>query len=99
MAILLADLARLVDGNLIGDGSVEINGAATLATARPGEISFLDDLEKTAPDRQISGQCPGGSGRFSTQWNPCYSNPGCSDKLFQHRRTFPTAPTETKDWH
>ena len=41
MTLLLAELAELVDGKLIGDGSVEIHGAATLATARPGEIAFL----------------------------------------------------------
>jgi UDP-3-O-[3-hydroxymyristoyl] glucosamine N-acyltransferase len=42
MATLLADLAGLVGGTLHGPPDLPITGAATLATARPGEISFLE---------------------------------------------------------
>ena len=46
MGTPLAELARLVDGRLSGDGNIEIEEAATLARAQEGEISFLDNAEK-----------------------------------------------------
>lgn len=46
MPICLAALAKLVDGQLIGDGALWINAAAPLDTAQPDEISFLDSPEK-----------------------------------------------------
>ena len=46
MGTPLAELARLVDGRLSGDGNIEIEEAATLACAQEGEISFLDNAEK-----------------------------------------------------
>ncbi|NIN76403.1 MAG: UDP-3-O-(3-hydroxymyristoyl)glucosamine N-acyltransferase [Planctomycetales bacterium] len=46
MPTQLAELARLVDGQLLGDGSLEITGAATLATAAEGDISLLDCAER-----------------------------------------------------
>ncbi|MDH3718388.1 MAG: UDP-3-O-(3-hydroxymyristoyl)glucosamine N-acyltransferase [Planctomycetota bacterium] len=46
MSTQLAEIARLVDGQLLGDGSLEISDAATLTTARQGEISLLDCAEK-----------------------------------------------------
>ena len=49
MGTPLAELARLVDGRLSGDGTIEIEEAATLARAQEGEISFLDNAEKTSP--------------------------------------------------
>lgn len=42
MGLPLAEIARLIDGNLSGQGDVEINGAATLPVARPGEITLAD---------------------------------------------------------
>jgi UDP-3-O-[3-hydroxymyristoyl] glucosamine N-acyltransferase len=42
MATLLADLAGLVGGTLHGPPELLITGAATLTTARAGEISFLE---------------------------------------------------------
>ncbi len=42
MATLLADLAGLVGGTLHGPPELHITGAATLATAKAGEISFLE---------------------------------------------------------
>lgn len=45
MTIRLEDLAQLVEGTVVGDGSIEISNAATLTAANPGEISFLDDAE------------------------------------------------------
>ncbi|HEY2411146.1 MAG TPA: UDP-3-O-(3-hydroxymyristoyl)glucosamine N-acyltransferase [Pirellulaceae bacterium] len=42
MGLPLAEIARLVDGNLSGQGDLEICGAATLAIARPGEITLAD---------------------------------------------------------
>ncbi len=40
-AYSLAELARLVGGNVVGDDSVRIEGVATLANASPRQISFL----------------------------------------------------------
>jgi len=39
--VRLSDLAALVGGTLVGDGGVEITGAAGLADARAGEVAFL----------------------------------------------------------
>jgi UDP-3-O-[3-hydroxymyristoyl] glucosamine N-acyltransferase len=47
MPICLAALAKLVDGQFIGDGSLLINAAAPLETAQPDEITFLDSPEKS----------------------------------------------------
>src|SRR5438552_11164646 len=46
MPISLAALARLVDGQIMGDASVEIAGAATLLDAREGDITLVDRTEK-----------------------------------------------------
>ncbi|HEY2147068.1 MAG TPA: UDP-3-O-(3-hydroxymyristoyl)glucosamine N-acyltransferase [Pirellulales bacterium] len=48
MPTSLAMLAKLVGGRLAGagNGGVEIEGAATLEDAEPGQISFLDSAEK-----------------------------------------------------
>ncbi|HEV3023799.1 MAG TPA: UDP-3-O-(3-hydroxymyristoyl)glucosamine N-acyltransferase [Pirellulales bacterium] len=46
MAVSLAELAKLVGGDVLGEGSTAINGAATLSAARPGEISFVSSAEK-----------------------------------------------------
>ena len=39
--IEITELAQMVDGEVIGDGSLTIHGFAPLDTAGPGEISFL----------------------------------------------------------
>ncbi len=46
MTTTLAALSRLVHGTLIGDGQLQLHGAATLDCARADEITFLD-----APDK------------------------------------------------
>ena len=48
MSLTLAEIARLVDGQLVGDDNLIITGAATLPVARPGEIT-LADHPKLAP--------------------------------------------------
>jgi UDP-3-O-[3-hydroxymyristoyl] glucosamine N-acyltransferase len=45
----LEEIARRVGGELAGDASLRITGAATLADARPGDISLADDICR-APD-------------------------------------------------
>lgn len=42
MSLPLATIASLVRGKLVGDGNLLIRGAATLSTARPGEITLCD---------------------------------------------------------
>jgi UDP-3-O-[3-hydroxymyristoyl] glucosamine N-acyltransferase len=46
MAVRLAELATLVGGKLVGDSCLEINGAATLECAKPGEITLVDKADK-----------------------------------------------------
>ena len=46
MPTTLAALARLVDGELLGDGALEICGAAALMDAASGEITLVDRNEK-----------------------------------------------------
>ena len=46
MHATLAELAALVDGQIIGDGQLMILGAATVRDAEPGQITLVDQLEK-----------------------------------------------------
>jgi UDP-3-O-[3-hydroxymyristoyl] glucosamine N-acyltransferase len=46
MPTTLADLARLVEGRVIGDGSQRIAGANTLTAAGPDDITLLDSPDK-----------------------------------------------------
>src|SRR5258708_39245395 len=46
MPTSLAALARLVGGTVVGDDSVEIEGAASLLDAGPGDITLVDRNEK-----------------------------------------------------
>lgn len=46
MAVTLAELADLVGGTLVGPGDLEISGAATLSTANPHDITFIDSIER-----------------------------------------------------
>jgi len=46
MQATLAELASLVDGQLVGDAAALITGAASLGDAQPGEITLIDCAEK-----------------------------------------------------
>jgi UDP-3-O-[3-hydroxymyristoyl] glucosamine N-acyltransferase len=46
--LALSEIARLVEGVFTGNGDLLIEGAATLAVARPGEITLADG-PKLAP--------------------------------------------------
>lgn len=46
MARTLAELAQLVGGTVVGDGSLPIAGAAPLTTAAAGEITLIDAPER-----------------------------------------------------
>jgi UDP-3-O-[3-hydroxymyristoyl] glucosamine N-acyltransferase len=48
MTVLLAELCRLVEGTLTGDGSTVVRGAATLGEAAAGEITLIDQPDKVA---------------------------------------------------
>ncbi len=48
MATTLAALAQLVGGQVIGDGSVAISGAATLSDAGAGDVTLVDRNERAA---------------------------------------------------
>jgi UDP-3-O-[3-hydroxymyristoyl] glucosamine N-acyltransferase len=48
MAFSLADIARKVDGKLVGDATVAITGAAVLADATSGDITLVDTADKAA---------------------------------------------------
>jgi UDP-3-O-[3-hydroxymyristoyl] glucosamine N-acyltransferase len=43
MSLSLADIARLVNGQLYGHGDLQVTGAATIACAREGEITLADN--------------------------------------------------------
>jgi len=47
MLTTLAELAALVEGRLVGDGSVAITGAASLRDAEPGQITLIDGESKS----------------------------------------------------
>lgn len=46
MQATLAELAALVDGHIIGDGQLLIQGAGTVRDAEPGQITLVDQAEK-----------------------------------------------------
>ena len=46
MLATLAELAALVDGRLIGDGDLVIQGAAPLRDAQPGHITLIDGVDR-----------------------------------------------------
>ncbi len=46
MNLTLSAIAELVEGELHGDGQLLISGAATLATAKPGEITLADNIKQ-----------------------------------------------------
>jgi UDP-3-O-[3-hydroxymyristoyl] glucosamine N-acyltransferase len=48
MATRLSELATLVVGNVVGDPTLEIRAAAPLMDAGPGDITFIDKLDKAA---------------------------------------------------
>ncbi|HEX4131920.1 MAG TPA: UDP-3-O-(3-hydroxymyristoyl)glucosamine N-acyltransferase [Pirellulales bacterium] len=46
MARTLADIAAWLGGTLVGDGTVLITGAAPLGSAKPGDLTLIDESEK-----------------------------------------------------
>ena len=48
MATRLSELATLVVGSVVGDPTLEIRAAAPLIDAGPGDITFVDKLDKAA---------------------------------------------------
>lgn len=46
MSTTLDELARLVGGELLGDPQLGVTGAATLETAGPGQITFVDSSDR-----------------------------------------------------
>ena len=42
MSISLVEIARMVDGRLTGDETVEISGAATIRDAQSGDVTLAD---------------------------------------------------------
>ena len=51
MATSLTHIAQLVDGELVGDGSLEVSGAGTLNVAGPRDITLFDRVQ---PDRHLA---------------------------------------------
>ncbi len=48
MEITLAELATLLDGSFVGDGRLTIRGVSPIHNAGPSDLTFLENLEKTA---------------------------------------------------
>lgn len=49
MQATLAELAALVGGRLVGDGTLTVHGAKPLGEAGPGDITLVDGAEKIGP--------------------------------------------------
>ena len=45
MKLTLAKIAELIDGELVGDGSVEINGVGKIEDAHKGQITFISNAK------------------------------------------------------
>ena len=52
----VAEIARVLEGEVVGDGETRITGVAGIAEARPGDITFLDSpqYESLLPDTSAS---------------------------------------------
>lgn len=48
MAHSLGDIARLVDGTVVGDATIVVSGVAVLADANVGDITLVDTAERAA---------------------------------------------------
>ena len=62
-SIKLHRIARLVAGKLVGDGELEITGAATIRNARPGQITLADSgkfAEQLAQSQAVAAIVPAG---------------------------------------
>lgn len=66
MSVALHDIARLVQGRLVGDGEIPITGTATISTARQGDITLADNA-KLAP--QLA-RCYAAAAIVPTNWEP-----------------------------
>jgi UDP-3-O-[3-hydroxymyristoyl] glucosamine N-acyltransferase len=70
MPITLAEVARLVGGEVVGDGSTVVSGIAGIVEARPGQLTFLSNpkYEKYLPETSASAIIV--SRRFSARSAP-----------------------------
>lgn len=57
MSQTIEKIAEIVGGKFSGDGTIEIVGAASLETARQGEISFLEKTEFAGQAAQTNASC------------------------------------------
>lgn len=64
--MLIEELIKIVDGELIGDGNIDITGVADFQNAQYGEITFLEKIENLKPtnascvitSQEIELNCP-----------------------------------------
>ncbi len=55
--LTIAELARHVQGRIIGDGGIHIERVADLSSAGPGEIAYVDDEKFFAVGRSSQASC------------------------------------------
>jgi UDP-3-O-[3-hydroxymyristoyl] glucosamine N-acyltransferase len=68
MSVTLADVAKLVGGEVVGDGSTEITGVAGIKEARSGDLTFVSNpaYAKYAAETEASAVLVGPDGRPET---------------------------------
>ncbi|QQS42294.1 MAG: UDP-3-O-(3-hydroxymyristoyl)glucosamine N-acyltransferase [Acidobacteriota bacterium] len=57
MALLIREIAQLVDGELSGDGEQLITSAAALSEAGPGQLAFIGELRNADSSAYTSAGC------------------------------------------
>lgn len=53
----IEEIANFLDGNLIGDGEIEISGIASLSTAKSNDVTFLEKPESLNDSQIIKASC------------------------------------------
>ena len=48
------EVAEFVGARLVGDGAVELTGVASIQSASPGDLVFVDDEKKSPPAPRAS---------------------------------------------
>ena len=57
MAKNISELAQFVDARIVGNGEIEVNGVASLESAAPGDIAYLDDEKFFAVAAKSQASC------------------------------------------
>ncbi|HEV8139799.1 MAG TPA: UDP-3-O-(3-hydroxymyristoyl)glucosamine N-acyltransferase [Pyrinomonadaceae bacterium] len=53
----ISELAQFVDARIVGNGEIEVHGVASLESAAPGDIAYLDDEKLLAAAAKSQASC------------------------------------------